>query len=250
MTKLSAYSVFASVYDSFMSHIPYEEWGNLIDEYFKNNNIHGDILELGCGTGKFSFIMEKKGYNVIGVDNSPEMIKCASKLAKANKSSCEFVLQDMRVLEQTKQFEAIVSVCDSMNYMTDEFDLESVFEGVSNLLSPSGIFLFDLKTESFYKSLGEQIFTDENENGNYIWKNYYDEENRNNYYELTFFIHKRKGLYEKREEEHLQHVFTRDEIERAADKTGLVVKETLDMKFNNPGDENAQRIYYVLERKQ
>lgn len=247
---MSAYSAFASVYDSFMSHIPYDEWGKLIDEYLKKNNVQGKLLELGCGTGKFSFIMEKKGYNVIGVDNSPEMIQCAKKIAKVGKSNCDFVLQDMRVLEQQEEFGAIISVCDSMNYLTDEFDLESVFEGVAKYLSPNGLFLFDLKTESFYKSLGEQVFTDENENGHYIWKNFYDEENKDNYYELTFFIHKRKELYEKRTEEHLQHVFTRDEIWQAADKAGLVVKETLDMNFDNPGDENAQRIYYVLERKQ
>ena len=246
---MRAYTTFASVYDSFMSHIPYEEWAQLIDEYFKENKISGDVLELGCGTGRFAFLLEEKGYNVMGIDNSPDMIKTALRNAKAKHSRCGFILQDMRVIEQTKKYNAVVSVCDSMNYLLEEFDLESVFCGVANVLLTGGIFIFDMKTESFYKSLGDNVFTDENENGSYIWKNYYDEENRDNSYELTFFIHKKKNLYTKEMEEHIQHVFTADEIERCAHKAGLVIKAVLGIDLKAPGDYNAQRIYYVVERK-
>lgn len=247
---MSAYTTFASVYDTFMSHIPYEEWAELIDEYFKINNISGDILELGCGTGRFSFLLEEKGYNVVGIDNSKDMIYIAGRNARARRSGCRFILQDMRVIEQEHKYNAVVSVCDSMNYLLEEFDLESVFEGVSKVLLPGGIFLFDMKTESFYKSLGDNVFTDENEMGSYIWKNYYDETARDNSYELTFFIHKKKNLYVKETEEHIQHVFTGDEIERCADKAGLKVRAVLGMDLKAPGDFNSQRIYYVVERKQ
>lgn len=246
---MSAYTTFASVYDSFMSHIPYEEWAKLIDEYFKNNNISGNILELGCGTGRFSFLLEERGYNVVGIDNSPDMIKAAEHNARARHSSCRFTLQDMRVIEQEQKYNAVVSVCDSMNYLREEFDLESVFEGVASVLTKDGIFLFDMKTESFYKSLGDNVFTDENEMGSYIWKNYYDEATRDNSYELTFFIHKKKNLYIKETEEHIQHVFTEEEVKRCATRAGLKVRAILGMDLKAPGDFASQRIYYVVERK-
>ena len=250
IVKMNAYTAFAPLYDDFMSHIPYEEWGQNIDEYFRKNEIGKNILELGCGTGRFSFIMEKKGYTVIGIDNSEEMVKEALRKAKKNKSTCEFVIQDMRVIEQDKKFDAVISVCDSMNYLADEFDLISVMEGVKEVLLPGGIFLFDMKTEAFYKRLGDLTFTDENENGSYIWKNFYDENTRDNFYEMTFFIHKKKNLYERKCEEHIQHCFTAEEIMESAKKAGLNLREMLDMNMNNPGDYNAQRIYYVFERNQ
>lgn len=246
---MSAYTVFASVYDEFMSHIPYDSWGKLIDEYFNRNNIKGNILELGCGTGRFSFILEEKGYNVVGIDNSMEMINAAKALAKKRKSGCDFILEDMRAIEQEGRYNAVISVCDSMNYLSDEFDLISVMEGVKKVLLPGGIFLFDMKTEAFYKSLGENVFTDENELGSYIWENFYDEETRDNSYLLTFFIHKKKNLYEKKTEEHIQHCFSYEEVKLAVHKAGLSLRETLNMSFDGLGDSNEERVYYVLERK-
>lgn len=242
---MEAYTAFAGVYDSFMSHIPYEKWADNIHRYLKNNNIGTKILELGCGTGRFTLLMEEKGYKMTGIDNSIEMIKSARK----KKSKSDFILQDMRAIELEESFDGVISVCDSMNYLSEEFDLESVFMGVSGVIKPGGIFIFDLKTEKFYKELGENVYTDDNEFGSYIWKNSYDEDTRDNYYELTFFIHKKKDLYVKRTEEHVQHVFLEDEIKKCAEKTGFLIKAVLDESMEVTGNADSQRIYYILERK-
>ena len=238
---MEQYSAFARVYDLFMNNIPYEEWADLVGEKLSQYHVKNSILELGCGTGTFSFLLEEKGYEVVGIDCAPEMVKESNKKAKKLRSNCSFELQDMRVIEQEKVFDGVISVCDSINYLSEEFDLQSVFEGVRNVLNAGGIFLFDVKTEKFYKELGDNVFTDENENGAYIWKNSYDEESRNNFYEITFFIKKKKNLYTKVCEEHMQHVFSEEEIIRCAQNAGFELKE----KF---GDW-VQREYYLFERK-
>ena len=240
---MAQYSDFARVYDTFMNNIPYEEWAMLVANKLKEYNGGRKVLELGCGTGTFSFLMEKKGYEVVGIDCAPDMVKEAIKKAKKNKSTCKFELQDMRVIEQEELFDSVISVCDSINYLSEEFDLQSTFDGAFNVLKDGGIFMFDMKTEEFYKSLGENIFVDENEEGCYIWKNFYDEETRDNSYELTFFIKKKKDLYTKVCEEHVQHVFYEEEILRCAKNAGFVLKE----KFGD--GEAKQREYYIFERK-
>lgn len=246
---MNQYTNFAYVYDEFMSNIPYEEWADRIDVYLLKLNKVRKILELGCGTGSFTLLMKQKGYDILGIDCSEDMLKVARKKAASRKIKCEFKLQDMRALELEEKFDCVVSVCDSMNYMTDEFDLESALEGVYRVLNPNGIFVFDMKTENFYKGLGNNIFVDETSVGDYVWKNYYDSETRDNSYELDIYIRQRKNKYLKHTEEHLQHAFTKDEVLSCADKCGFVMKEILGMDLLSPGDYNAERVYYVLERK-
>lgn len=240
---MAQYSDFARVYDTFMNNIPYGEWVEFLTNKIKEYNDGCRILELGCGTGTFSFLMEEKGYSVVGIDCAPDMIKEANRKAKKVKSGCRFELQDMRVIEQEEEFDNVISVCDSMNYLLEEFDLQSTFDGIASVLKKGGLFVFDMKTEEFYKSLGDNVFVDENEDGCYIWKNFYDEESRDNSYELTFFIKKKKDLYTKVCEEHVQHVFYEKEIINCAKNAGFLLKEKI-------GDGEAkQREYYIFERE-
>ena len=80
---------------------------------------------------------------------------------------------------------AVISVCDSMNYLTDEEDLEYLFALVNNYLDPGGLFIFDMNTEYKYTHLlADGIFAENREESSFIWENYYDEETRINEYDL------------------------------------------------------------------
>lgn len=245
------YTAFAEVYDEFMSNIPYNKWAELIAARLsKMQKEKGKkILELGCGTGTFTFLIEDQGYDVTGIDCSEDMVKIARSKAKKNRKKSKFMLQDMRMLEINEKFDCVISVCDSMNYMQDMFDLNSVFESVSNVLAEDGIFLFDMKTEAFYEELGENVFTDETPKGDYIWKNFYDKENRDNYYELSIYVHKKNNVYTKHIEEHLQHVFTISEVKEAAEHYGFKVVDIVGLDLESPADFEAERVYYILQRK-
>ena len=243
------YTAFAEVYDEFMSNIPYDEWAKLIDTRLRKESTGTKILELGCGTGTFTFLMEEKGYNITGIDCSKEMVDIAVTKAKKTKKKSRFLLQDMRAIELNESFDCVISICDSMNYMNDTFDLNCVFECVRKVLNDGGIFLFDMKTESFYEELGENVYTDETEKGDYIWKNFYDKENRDNYYELSIYVRKRNNLYTKHIEEHLQHAFTQSEVLEAAEKNGFCVVDIVGQDLISPADYEAERVYYILQRK-
>ncbi len=248
---MNSYTIFAKVYDMFMDDIPYDKWADQMEAFLAAANLEKcDILELGCGTGRFMELMAGRGHKVSGVDISGDMLKLAKRRLGKSGYCDNISLQDMRALECDRCYPVIISICDSMNYMENYFDLKSVMECVYNVLMPGGIFIFDMKTRSFYESLGDQVFVDERDAGYYIWENDYDSESRNNEYYLTFFIKDRKDLYKKYTEEHVQHAFDSDEVEKAAAEAGLEVTAILGMDMMSDADYNAERVYYVLERKE
>lgn len=234
---MRAYTFFAKVYDEFMKDIPYVDWADRVEEYLKDCGIEdGSILELGCGTGRFSRILAADGFSVTGIDLSADMIK----IAKKNKYDIPvtYHVGDMRNFSLEKKYDAVVSVCDSMNYLLNEKELEATFLSVKKHLQQSGVFIFDLKTEKYYQKLADNIFTDEIPGVQYFWENDYNENTRNNEYYISFFI-KRGWLFQKKTEEHVQHAFIHDEIAKNASNAGFKIKDVCDA--------DKDRAYYILE---
>ena len=144
---MEAYTNFAEVYDTFMDNVPYEQWTEYIKETLKEDGIvDGLVLELGCGTGSMTERLAEAGYDMIGVDNSADMLEIA--LDKREKSGRDilYLLQDMREFELYGTVRAIISACDCVNYVTEDEDLLQVFRLVNNYLDPEGLFLFDFNT--------------------------------------------------------------------------------------------------------
>lgn len=72
---MEAYSDFARVYDIFMDNVEYEKWAEYLIGSLKEYGIEdGIVLELGCGTGVMTELLAESGYDMIGVDNSEEML--------------------------------------------------------------------------------------------------------------------------------------------------------------------------------
>ena len=169
---MATYESFARVYDLFMDNIPYEEWSVYLHELLQRDGVEdGLVLELGCGTGTMTELLSGMGYDMIGVDAAPDMLEIA--LEKKEKSGADilYLQQDMREFELYGTVRAVVSVCDSMNYITEEEDLLQVFRLVNNYLDPGGVFIFDLNTIYKYEQLGESVIAENREESSFIWEN-------------------------------------------------------------------------------
>ena len=246
---MDAYTSFAQVYDLFMDNVPYEEWGAYLNRLFKENGIEdGLILDLGCGTGKLTRIMEAYGYDMIGVDNSYEMLDMAKEHAS---DSILYLLQDMREFELYGTVKAVVSICDSVNYITEEEDLEEVFRLVNNYLDPKGIFIFDFNTVYKYKEiLGDQTIAEDREDCSFIWDNYYYEEEQINEYELSLFIREGESdLYRKYQETHFQKAYDLKTIQRLIKKSGLEYITAYDAFTKEAPTKESERIYVVARER-
>ena len=194
---MEAYTSFAAVYDTFMDNIPYEEWEKYLKSLLYEYGVReGLVLELGCGTGNMTEILAQSGYDMIGVDNAEEMLEIA--IEKRMKSGLDilYLQQDMREFELYGTVKAIVSVCDSVNYILEEEELEEVFRLVNNYLDPGGVFIFDFNTVYKYREiLGDQTIAENREECSFIWDNDYDLETKINEYDLTLFIQEEDDLY-------------------------------------------------------
>ena len=240
---MEAYSEFAQVYDLFMDNIPYEEWCDYLVTLLKQHGVSdGLVLELGCGTGNMTEALKRRGYDMIGIDNSEEMLAEAieknmssgTETAAADDRMSEgmkdglkpalYLCQDMREFELYGTVRAIVSVCDSINYILEPEELIQVFRLVNNYLDPQGIFIFDFNTEYKYREvLGNQVIAEDRDECSFIWENYYNHTSMINEYELTLFVREDEeaSLYRKYQESHFQKAYTLREMRGLLEKAGL-----------------------------
>lgn len=242
------YGSFAYYYDRFMDNIPYDEWTGYLQELLIGQGIkNGLVLELGCGTGKVTRRLKAYGYDMIGIDISEEMLEMAQ---NRENDGILYLHQDMREFELYGTVAAVVSVCDTMNYITEPEDLVEVFRLVNNYLDPGGCFIFDLKTRTFYRNvLAENVFAENREDCSLIWENFYDEENSLNEYDLTIYAEARDGLYQRFEETHCQRAWDLDEIKAMIDEAGMEFVIAYDAFSKNPPTPDSERIYVIAREK-
>ena len=249
---MDAYTSFASVYDTFMDNIPYEEWADYLIELLKEYGIQdGLVADLGCGTGNMTELLASAGYDMIGIDNAEEMLEIAMEKRTESGQDILYLLQDMREFELYGTVKAIVSICDSINYITEEEGLLEVFRLANNYLDPKGLFVFDFNTVYKYREiLGDQTIAEDREDCSFIWDNYYYEDEEINEYELSLFIKEQDtDLYRKYQETHIQKAYELETICRLIEQAGLEYITSYDAFTRNAPTEESERIYVIAREK-
>lgn len=243
---MEAYGRFAGVYDMFMDNIDYGSWGEYLTRRLKEYGIaEGLVLELGCGTGTMTELLAASGYDMIGVDNSEEMLAEAMEKRMISGHDILYLLQDMQEFELYGTVRAVVSVCDSLNYITEPEELLAVFRLVNNYLDPGGIFIFDMNTVYKYGELGDSVIAENREDGSFIWENSFDPESGLNVYELALFLPREDGLYEKCEEIHYQRAYAEHEIQKLLEKAGMELLEIHDAYTMEPARVDSGRLTFI-----
>ena len=251
---MSAYESFAEVYDTFMEDTPYDRWTEYLKEIFKKHDLVNNtniIAELGCGTGNMTQRLAQNGFDMIGIDISESMLAKAREKTDSGLNIL-YLNQDMREFELYGTVDAVVSLCDSINYITEEEDLLSVFKLVNNYLEPKGLFVFDINTiYKFREILGCNSFCETTENSAYTWENYYDdEENINEFYTNFFIKDENTGLYTRHEEFHYEKGYEIDRIKELLEKAGLKFEAVYEeLTFHKP-TQRSQRVFFVAREKE
>ena len=249
---MDAYTSFASVYDTFMDNIPYKEWAEYLVGLLKEYGIHdGLVLDLGCGTGNMTELLATSGYDMIGIDNAEDMLEIAMDKRAESGHDILYLLQDMREFELYGTVKAIVSICDSINYITEEEDLLEVFRLVNNYLDPKGIFIFDFNTVYKYSEvLGNQTIAEDRDECSFIWDNYYYEDEQINEYELSLFIKETDSdLYRKYQETHFQKAYDLETIKGLIERSGLEYITAYDAFTKDAPTKTSERIYVVARER-
>lgn len=247
---MEAYTDFASVYDKFMDETPYEQWCDNIVAVLQEYDIQdGLVLELGCGTGSMTELLADRGYDMIGVDYSAEMLNIAMAKREESGKDILYLNQDMREFELYGTVRAVISVCDSVNYLLEEEDVIECFRLVNNYLDPKGIFLFDFNTVYKYAEIiGDTTIAENREESSFIWENFYHEEEHINEYDLTIFVQedeKEPDCFRRFQETHYQRGYTLDEMKAFLAAAGLEFVKAIDVDTLGEATDTSERIYCI-----
>ena len=230
-----------------MNDVDYDGWTDYIEEIWKKFGLTpGLVCELGCGTGNITLRLAERGYDMIAVDLSAEMLSEAEKKAEEKNINALFLMQDMREFELYGTVSSVLCLCDSLNYITEDEDMQDVFDLVNNYLDPDGLFIFDLNTEYKFREIyGQNTFSETGDDAVYIWENYYDEEERINEYYLNFFVKNGGGTYDRTQEEHYEREYSLEEIKGFIEKSGMRFEAAYDAFTFEPAREDSERICVI-----
>ncbi len=268
-----SYRSFASVYDEFMDGTDYQKTADQIQDMITRFGVSKPtqkrtgaseardvllaaeknlVVDLGCGTGKFTEILADRGYDVMGIDLSEEMLGIALERRDSLRHRTLYLCQDMREFELYGTAGTFVSVGDSVNYLLTDEDMIKLFKRVNTFLFPGGIFVFDFKTLHLYRDvIGDNTIAEDREDCSFIWENWYDDESRINEYDLSLFIRETgvkedDNLFRKYQEIHRQRGYTLEEMKRFAEEAGLTWIAEMDSDNMGPVSEESERILCVV----
>ena len=208
------------------------------------------VVDLGCGTGTLTQMLYQKGYDMIGVDNSGEMLSVAMEKHEKSGDEILYLQQDMRELELYSTVGTVVSVCDSVNYILEEDELLDIFKLVNNYLYPGGIFIFDFNTVYKYEQvIGDTTIAENREDCSFIWENYYHPEEEINEYDLTVFVQEEGDRFRRFTETHYQRGYTAEQMTALVEEAGMKVLLIKDSDTDGPVTEKSQRIYLVAKEQ-
>jgi len=261
---MNAYTGFAGVYETFMDNVPYEEWAEYLTGLLREYGVKdGLIAELGCGTGTMTRLLAKAGYDMIGIDLSEEMLDIARYDHPEAEEDILYLHQDMREFELFGTVAAVVSLCDSMNYITSEEDLLKVFKLVNNYLDPGGYFIFDMNTIYKYETvIGDRVIAENRDDCSLIWENYYDKDERINQYDITIYSKVEfeeepeddaeepdTPLYERLEETHIQKAYPVERVKELLEEAGLEFVAVYGVGTKEAPKPEEERVYFIAREK-
>ena len=248
------YLAIASVYDKLNKEIDYSGWADFFERCFEKYGREKPtlVLDLACGTGRMTCEMARRGYDMIGIDGSVDML---SEAYSKDTAGILYLCQDMREFELYGTVGATLCCLDSLNYLVNDGELETVFSLVHNYSDPDALFLFDVNSEFKFENIyadNSYILEDENDDGGAIfcgWQNSYDKENKICNFYLSVFEEREYGEYYRADEEQKERCYSIDEIKNALQKNGFELLDIFSDTDFSSVTEQSERLYFVARVK-
>lgn len=255
MSGCEGYRALAGVYDLLNREIDYAAWADFFERCFLRwlPQKPDLVLDLACGTGRMTHELAKRGYDMIGVDGSADMLSIAY-AEKPENSNTLFLEQDIRNFELYGTVGAITCCLDSLNYLLEDGDLCACFQTVWNYLDPNGLFLFDLNTPKKFRTVygnnayvleDDQVTEDGTVNIFCAWQNCYDAQTHLCDFDLSIFSEQKDGTYLREDEHQRERCYSLEEVTAALEKAGLELLGVFsDWNFSEPNAE-TERWYFA-----
>ena len=246
-----SYDIFSSVYDILTENVEYERISNKICSLLHKNGVdRGLLLDLGCGTGTLSFLLEQRGFDIIGVDASEDMLVVANEKKYEDNSSALFLCQKAEELDLFGTIQCAVSTLDTFNHIGNIEKIEKAISLVSLFMDMNGIFIFDMNTPYKHtKILGNNTFVYDMDEVYCVWQNSYDKASEKTDIDLDFFIkNEDDDCFERYSESFSEYVYDINEIINIIKKCGFTLLATTDDYSDEPVCDTTERITFICKK--
>lgn len=247
------YSILSKVYDILNDQVDYSEWADYIEETLEKHSAVPVklMLDLGCGTGKMTFELHSRGYDMTGVDLSPEMLAEAADIA-AEKGIDDilWLCQDMTEFELYGTVDAAVCCLDGINHLNGSGQLEKCFSLVHNYLVPDGLFIFDVNTpKKFEEVYGNRDYILEDDGVLLAWQNDYNEKRRICDFYISVFTEDEDGRYIREDSVQRERCYSAAYLKRVLKKCGFEIVSFSSGYDFEPAADDAHRWYITARCK-
>lgn len=226
MATCDLYAALAPYYDRLMVDVSYPRWADYVQaEIQRWGRVKTvEMLDLACGTGRMTLELARRGYDMVGVDNSEEMLGVARELADKDPKAGDilWLLQDMTELDLYGTVDAAVCCLDAINHLTEEEDVRKTLSLVHNFLVPDGLFMFDLNTPyKFEHQYADMTYVLEDKRVFCVWQNHYRKRTGLCDFFVTLFERGKDGRYDRLDTLNTERVYSERKIRALLKETGF-----------------------------
>ena len=243
---MSAYETLAGAYDALTQDVGYEKRADYLEKLFRRSKIDvHTVLDLACGTGTMTWLLAARGYEMIAVDSSEEML-CQAMNKTGEGIPPLFLQQSMPDLDLYGTVDGAICCLDSLNYLTSPKDVQRTFRRLHLFIAPGGVLVFDINTVEKLAALDGQVFLDENEDTYCVWRTEYRRDICSYY--MDIFRRNEDDSWERDFEEHRERGYTVEELTAWLQEAGFTNIRTYGDGMMRAPKENEQRIYFTAIR--
>ncbi|MBE6877590.1 MAG: class I SAM-dependent methyltransferase [Ruminococcaceae bacterium] len=245
-----SYKEFSYYYDYFNYNADYDVLADKIHSWASAEKLDGKIAcDLGCGTGELAIRLNEKGWDVIAVDCSEEMLDVfMDKRAELGLYDILILNQDITQLDMYGTVDLFTCTFDTVNHLNGAADVQKLFDKVSLFMHPDGVFIFDMNSE--YKHINilrNEKFSFEEEEADCIWQNTLEKENGRTKISITINDKQSGETYS---EEFYEHFYSLEQIESMLEKAGMKICRVIDGESFEDVSETSQRYLFMVKKEQ
>lgn len=248
MSEYAEYALLSEYYDRFTDDVPYERWADFFERIFAQKGIAPNIiLDLACGTGSLTRILAQRGYDMIGVDQSEDMLMMAQENCCGIQPPVLLLHQPMQELELYGGIDACVCCLDSVNYVTDPEILREAMKRVFTFLQPGGIFIFDINTREKLERIDGQSFVREDADVFCVWQSYI-EDSCMCHYDFDIFELNEDGAWNRYQEHHVERIYAPQELIDMLEQAGFTEVEQRGELSDTAPQAGEDRIFFLARK--